>query len=110
METTAAELPDGYSISGSKTWITNSPIADICIVWAKCKWDGKIRGFIIENGTKGLECPPIKGKLSLRASITGMILMDDVRIPKENIIPGVEGLKVFRFLKIYINPGTFFMP
>lgn len=94
METIAVETADGYSISGSKTWITNSPIADIFVIWAKCKWDGNIRGFILEKGTKGLECPAIKGKLSLRASITGMILMDDVRIPKENLLPGVEGLKV----------------
>jgi glutaryl-CoA dehydrogenase len=96
METMATELPNGsgYSLSGSKTWITNSPIADICLVWAKCKWDGKIRGFLLEKGTKGLECPPIKGKLSLRASATGMILMDDVQIPKENILPNVDGLKV----------------
>jgi len=95
METTATELPNGagYSISGSKTWITNSPIADLCVVWAKCKWDNKIRGFLLEKGMKGLECPPIKGKLSLRASITGMILMDDVQIPKENLLPNVEGLK-----------------
>jgi glutaryl-CoA dehydrogenase len=95
METTATELPNGsgYSISGSKTWITNSPIADVAIVWAKCKWDNKIRGFILERDMKGFETPKIPGKLTLRASETGMIMMDDVQVPKENLIPGVSGLK-----------------
>ena len=83
-----------FTLSGSKSWITNSPIADVCIVWAKCD-DGKVRGFIIdrtENG-KGLETPKIEGKFSLRASTTGMILMDDVRIPEENLLTNVEGLR-----------------
>ena len=95
METTATQLPNGsgYVLNGSKTWITNSPIADIAIVWAKCKWDGKIRGFILEKDMKGLEMPKISGKLALKASVTGMIMMDDVQVPKENILPGVEGLK-----------------
>lgn len=83
-----------YILNGSKTWITNSPIADICIVWARCD-DKKIRGFIIdrkENG-EGLSTPIIHGKFSLRASATGMILMNDLRVPENNILPGVEGLK-----------------
>ncbi|KAF0410766.1 Glutaryl-CoA dehydrogenase [Gigaspora margarita] len=82
-----------YILNGSKTWITNSPIADIFIVWAKSKEDQKIRGFILEKGMKGLSTPPIKGKLSLRASITGMIMMDNVEVPEENLLPNVEGLK-----------------
>ncbi|XP_055680840.1 glutaryl-CoA dehydrogenase, mitochondrial [Lutzomyia longipalpis] len=83
-----------YILSGSKTWITNSPIADICIVWAKCD-DGKIRGFIVDRSesSKGLDTPKIEGKFSLRASTTGMILMDDVRVPEGNLLPSVEGLK-----------------
>ncbi|KAI9141469.1 acyl-CoA dehydrogenase/oxidase [Paraphysoderma sedebokerense] len=94
METTATKLPDGsYSLKGSKTWITNSPIADVFIIWAKCKWDKKIRGFILEKGMQGLSAPKIEGKFSLRASITGMILMDDVVVPKDNLLPNVEGLK-----------------
>lgn len=96
METRAKydESSKTYTLTGSKTWITNSPIADICIVWAKSD-DGKVRGFLIdrkENGT-GLETPKIEGKFSLRASTTGMILMDGVVIPKENLLPGAEGLK-----------------
>jgi glutaryl-CoA dehydrogenase len=83
-----------YTLNGSKTWITNSPLADILVIWAKCD-DNKIRGFLInrkENG-KGLETPKIQGKFSLRASTTGMILMDNVEIPESNILPNVEGLK-----------------
>lgn len=93
METTAKESGSGYLISGSKTWISNSPFADVFIVWAKCAWDGKIRGFILERSMKGLETPQIKGKIALRASTTGMINMDEVSVPAENILPGVEGLK-----------------
>ncbi|XP_059617160.1 glutaryl-CoA dehydrogenase, mitochondrial [Phlebotomus argentipes] len=83
-----------FTLSGSKTWITNSPISDVFIVWAKCD-DGKIRGFIVdrEQSAKGLDTPKIEGKFSLRASTTGMILMDDVRVPEENLLPKVEGLK-----------------
>ena len=80
-----------YILNGAKTWITNSPVADIFVVWAKC--DGKIKGFILEKGMKGLSAPKIEGKFSLRSSITGMILMDDVNVPFENILPNVEGLK-----------------
>ncbi|XP_043550825.1 glutaryl-CoA dehydrogenase, mitochondrial-like [Chiloscyllium plagiosum] len=80
-----------YTLSGSKTWITNSPMADICVVWAKCD-DGKVRGFILEKGMKGLATPKIEGKFSLRASLTGMILMEDVEVPVENLLPGAVGL------------------
>ena len=92
METKAVLKGNEYVISGSKTWISNSPIADVFIVWAKTE-DGKIRGFILEKGMEGLEAPVIKGKFSLRASITGMIMMDKVRVPKENLLPNVSGLK-----------------
>lgn len=83
-----------YILNGTKTWITNSPIADICIVWARCE-DSKVRGFVIdraENG-QGLETPTIKGKFSLRASTTGMISMNDLRVPEANVLPNIEGLK-----------------
>eukprot|EP00158_Paraphelidium_tribonemae_P002837 Partr_v1_DN25711_c0_g1_i1_m74705 putative glutaryl-CoA dehydrogenase len=94
METTAKLGPDGvWTLNGSKTWITNSPIADVFIVWAKCSTDGKIRGFILEKAMKGLTAPVIKGKFSLRASITGMIMMDDVKVPDAQRLPNVEGLK-----------------
>ena len=82
----------GYHLSGAKTWITNSPIADIFVVWAKTD-DDLIRGFILEKGWKGLSAPAIHGKVGLRASITGQILMDDVFVPEENLLPGVTGLK-----------------
>lgn len=94
METRAKYVPSDkvFILNGSKTWITNSPIADVVVVWAKCE-DGHIRGFILEKGMKGLDCPKIEGKFSLRASTTGMILMDDVVVPEENLLPGVKGLK-----------------
>merc|ERR1712070_664711 len=93
METRAKEQPDGtYRLSGTKTWITNSPIADVCVVWAKCD-DGKIRGFLLERGMKGLSTPKIEGKMSLRSSITGQIVMEDVRIPVGNVFTTVKGLK-----------------
>jgi glutaryl-CoA dehydrogenase len=82
----------GYRLSGAKTWITNSPIADIFVVWAKTD-DDLIRGFILEKGWKGLSAPAIHGKVGLRASVTGQILMDDVFVPEENLLPGVTGLK-----------------
>lgn len=81
-----------YVLTGQKTWITNSPIADVFVVWAKDE-KGDIRGFILEKGMKGLSANKINGKLSLRASITGDISMDEVRVPKENIFPIVKGLK-----------------
>uniref|UniRef100_A0A1B6BZL5 glutaryl-CoA dehydrogenase (ETF) n=2 Tax=Clastoptera arizonana TaxID=38151 RepID=A0A1B6BZL5_9HEMI len=94
METKAKYIPEkkAYILTGSKTWITNSPVADICLVLAKCE-DGKVRGFIIERGSEGLETPKIEGKFSLRASTTGMILMDSVIVPEENMLPRMEGLK-----------------
>lgn len=73
--------------------ITNSPVADIAVVWAKCE-DGRVRGFILERGMKGLSTPKIEGKFSLRASATGMILMDEVEVPQENLLPNVSGLAV----------------
>lgn len=97
METKAILKDDGcYHLYGSKTWITNSPIADLLLVWAKVE-NGDIRGFLVEredqSGGASLATPEIQGKMSLRASITGMILMDGVRVPKENILPNVRGLK-----------------
>lgn len=92
MVTRARKVPGGYSLSGSKMWITNSPIADVFIVWAKTE-DDKIRGFILEKGWKGLSAPAIHGKVGLRASITGEIVMDEVFVPEENMFPEVTGLK-----------------
>ncbi|KAJ8328825.1 hypothetical protein QVD99_004567 [Batrachochytrium dendrobatidis] len=92
METRATKLGGTYVLNGSKTWISNSPIADVFVVWAKTD-DNEIRGFILERGMPGLETPTIKGKLSLRASCTGMIMMDDVEIPASNMLPLVKGLK-----------------
>lgn len=84
--------------------ITNSPVADIAIVWAKCD-DGKVRGFILERGMKGLSTPKIEGKFSLRASATGMILMDEVEVPEENLLPNASGLGVSTVMSwpFYIN-------
>lgn len=94
METTARKVGNDYVLNGSKTWITNSPIADIFIVWAKCQEDnGAIRGFILERGMKGLSTPKIEGKFSLRTSITGSIFMEDVKVPTANMFPSVKGLK-----------------
>jgi len=92
METTAEEIEGGFVLNGSKTWITNSPIADIFVVWAKCKWDGKIRGFLLEKGMKGLSAPAIKNKVALRASVTGSIFMDSVRVPHDALLPKSKGL------------------
>ncbi len=94
MKTTAKKVDGGYELSGSKMWISNSPIADIFIVWAKSEnHSKKIKGFILEKGMKGLSAPKINKKLSLRASITGEIVMDKVFVPEENMLPNVEGLK-----------------
>jgi glutaryl-CoA dehydrogenase len=92
MTTRAKSVSGGYRLTGSKIWITNAPIADVFIVWGKTD-DGVIRGFILEKGMKGLSAPKINGKFSLRASITGEIVMDDVMVPEENMLPNVEGLK-----------------
>ena len=91
METRAKKVDGGYKLSGAKIWITNSPIADVFVVWGKTE-DGKIRGFILDKGMKGLSAPAIHGKVSLRASITGEIVMDEVFVPEENMLPGVTGL------------------
>lgn len=96
METRAVKTANGYKLTGNKTWITNSPIADVFVVWAKCvggDFDGKIRGFILEKGWKGLTAPAIHGKVGLRASITGEIVMDEVEIGEEQMLPKVSGLK-----------------
>lgn len=91
METRAKKVDGGYIVHGNKMWITNSPIADVFVVWAKL--DGEIRGFILEKGMKGLSAPKIEGKFSLRASSTGEIVMDEVFVPAENLLPNVSGLK-----------------
>ena len=91
MKTTATAVDGGYRLKGAKMWITNSPIADVMVVWAKL--DGVIRGFILERGMDGLDTPKIEGKFSLRASVTGEIVMQDVFVPEANLLPNVEGLK-----------------
>jgi glutaryl-CoA dehydrogenase len=91
MRTSAKKVEGGYVLNGSKMWITNSPISDIAVVWAKL--DGEIRGFIVERGTKGFETPKIEGKLSLRASITGSISLDEVKVSEDAILPNVKGLR-----------------
>ena len=94
MRTRAAKTPGGYKLSGSKMWITNSPIADVFVVWAKSEeHGGAIRGFLLEKGMKGLSAPKIKEKLSLRASITGEIVMDEVEVGEDALLPNVQGLK-----------------
>ncbi len=92
METRAKKVDGGYSLSGSKMWISNSPIADVFVVWAKDD-EGKIRGFILDKGWRGLSTPAIHGKMGLRASTTGEIVMDQVFVPEENAFPEVRGLK-----------------
>ena len=91
MTTRARQADGGYRLSGAKMWITNAPIADVCVVWAKTE-DEVIRGFVLERGMKGLSTPKIEGKFSLRASVTGEIVMDDVFVPEENLLPNVAGL------------------
>lgn len=94
MKTRADKIDGGYRISGSKMWISNSPIADVFVVWAKSTaHDGAIRGFVLEKGMKGLSAPKIGGKLSLRASITGEIVMDGVEVSEDALLPNVSGLK-----------------
>ena len=94
MRTRAVKTADGYRLSGSKMWITNSPIADVFVVWAKSEaHGGAIKGFVLEKGMKGLSAPKIKEKLSLRASITGEIVMDEVEVGEDALLPKVEGLK-----------------
>jgi glutaryl-CoA dehydrogenase len=94
MTTRARKVDGGYVLSGAKTWISNAPFADVFVVWAKSdEHGGAIRGFVLEKGMKGLSAPKIEGKLSLRASTTGMILMDDVEVGEDALLPNVEGLK-----------------
>ena len=96
METRARRVDGGYQLTGAKMWISNSPFADVFIVWAKCvggDHNGRIKGFILEKGMKGLSAPAIHGKVGLRASLTGEIVMDQVFVPDEQLMPGVEGLK-----------------
>jgi glutaryl-CoA dehydrogenase len=93
MRTTARKVGSDYVLHGTKTWITNSPIADLFVVWAKSDPDGKIRGFLLEKGMKGLSAPKIAGKFSMRASITGQIAMDEVHVPEQNLLPRVHGLR-----------------
>ena len=94
MRTRAEKVADGYRLSGAKMWISNSPVADVMVVWAKSDaHDGAVRGFILERGMKGLTTPKIGNKLSLRASVTGEIVMDGVIVPEENLLPGVSGIK-----------------
>jgi glutaryl-CoA dehydrogenase len=96
MATRAVAVDGGYVLSGSKMWISNSPIADVFVVWAKCvggDHDGRIKGFILEKGMKGLSAPAIHGKVGLRASITGEIVMDGVEVAEAQLLPGVQGLK-----------------
>jgi glutaryl-CoA dehydrogenase len=93
MRTRARKVDGGYVLNGAKMWITNSPIADVFVVWAKSDaHDGKIRGFVLEKGMKGLSAPKIREKLSLRASITGEIVMEDVEVPEKNLLPDASGL------------------
>ncbi|MBO6765034.1 MULTISPECIES: acyl-CoA dehydrogenase [Alphaproteobacteria] len=94
MKTRAEKIEGGYRLTGSKTWISNSPIADVFVVWAKSEaHDGKIRGFVLDKGMKGLSAPKIGGKISLRASITGEIVMDGVEVGEDALLPHVSGLK-----------------
>jgi glutaryl-CoA dehydrogenase len=94
MRTVARPDGDGFRLSGSKTWITNAPFADVFVIWAKSEaHGGRVRGFLLDRGMAGLSTPKIGGKLSLRTSSTGMIMMDDVRLPGDALLPGVEGMK-----------------
>ncbi len=92
MRTKAVKVDGGYVLNGSKTWISNSPIADVCLVWAKDE-AGDIRGFLVERSAKGLTTPKIEGKFSLRASVTGMIMLSDVFVPDDALLPNVKGLR-----------------
>ena len=90
MKTVAVDAGDHYVLNGAKTWITNAPIADVAVIWAKL--DGRIRGFLVERGTAGFSTPKIEGKMSLRSSVTGQIMLDDVQVPKDAMFPDVSGL------------------
>jgi glutaryl-CoA dehydrogenase len=90
MVTRAEKVPNGFKLNGAKMWISNAPIADLCIAWAKL--EGKIRGFIVERGTKGFSTPKVDGKLSLRTSVTGEVVLEDAIVPEDNLLPNVSGL------------------
>jgi glutaryl-CoA dehydrogenase len=90
MATRAEKVAGGFRLTGNKTWITNAPVADVAVVWAKL--DGRIRGFLVERGTKGFSTPKIHGKLSLRASITGEVVLEGAVVPEDNLLPNVSGL------------------
>jgi len=92
MITRAKKAPGGYSLSGAKMWISNAPVADVFVIWAKTD-DDVVRGFIVDKGAKGLSAPVIHGKIGLRTSVTGEVVMDNVFVPEENLLPGVQGLK-----------------
>jgi glutaryl-CoA dehydrogenase len=90
MITRAEKVPNGFRLNGAKMWISNAPIADLCVVWAKL--EGKIRGFIVERDTKGFSTPKVEGKLSLRTSVTGEVVLEDAIVPEDNLLPNVSGL------------------
>jgi glutaryl-CoA dehydrogenase len=90
MITRAEKVPNGFKLNGAKMWISNAPIADLCVVWAKL--EGKIRGFIVERGTNGFSTPKVEGKLSLRTSVTGEVVLEDAFVPEDNLLPNVSGL------------------
>src|SRR5258705_2065328 len=90
MTTRAEKVAGGYRLTGAKMWISNAPVADVALIWAKL--DGKIRGFLVERGTNGFSTPTIEGKLSLRASVTGEVVLDGAVVPEENLLPKAEGL------------------
>ncbi|KAL4253670.1 acyl-CoA dehydrogenase family protein [Abortiporus biennis] len=92
METVAEEVDGGFVLNGAKTWISNAPVADLFVVWARCKWDNKVRGFLLEKGMKGLSAPAIKHKLALRCSLTGSIFMDSVNVGHDALLPKTKGL------------------
>ncbi|EJD00041.1 acyl-CoA dehydrogenase domain-containing protein [Fomitiporia mediterranea MF3/22] len=96
METSAEDVDGGFILNGSKTWISNAPVAGLILIWARCKWDDKVRGFLIDrsqSSVPGLETSIIKNKLALRVSLTGSVFMDNVRIPKDSLLEGTDGLK-----------------
>ena len=92
MSTRAVKTADGWRLNGVKSWITNAPLADVCVVWARCD-DNRIRGFLLERDDQGLTTPAIRGKLALRTSVTGQIVMEDVHVGDERALPGAVGLK-----------------
>ncbi|KAL6304930.1 acyl-CoA dehydrogenase domain-containing protein, partial [Sparassis latifolia] len=92
METTADQVDGGFVLNGAKTWISNAPVADVFVIWARCKWDDKVRGFLLEKGTKGLTAPAIKHKLALRCSLTGSIFLDSVEVGHDALLPKAKGL------------------